>query len=140
MDAQLSEHLESLGLPDDARAWVMDLWRVIQCLDDAQDGHKNEGAADAAFAVFVRMPMNAFWQANAAALMSALVLSIIKWRAANEAEASGQADERSFMWRAGFYDVLALVTHICGGPAVEALRLYGETFADYRKEFPCPIR
>jgi hypothetical protein len=95
---------------------------------------------DVAFALFVRMPMNGFWQANQGALLPILALACIKWRASNEAEATGRADARSFMWRAGFYDVLAMVCHICGKDAVQALAAYGETFAGYCEEFQCRIQ
>lgn len=135
MDAALSEHLANLDLPADAREWLMDLWRAIQVIDDAKDGTANPEAADIAFGLFVRMPMNAFWQANQGSLLPVLALAVIKWRAANQAEAAGHADARSYMWRAGFYDVAAMVAHLCGCDPVRALGLYGETFAEYCGEF-----
>jgi hypothetical protein len=62
--------------------------------------------------------------------------------AADTAERAGVADEVSFVWRAGYYDLVMLVTQLALG-AAEAMRLapcvmklYGEKFADYRKEFP----
>ena len=135
MEAHLSAHLDNLNLPAEAREWVLDLWRAIQVIDDAYDGERNSDAEDAAFALFVRMPMNPFWVANQVSLVPVLALAVIKWRAANSAESSGNADARSFMWRAAFYDVLAMVCHLCGRDPVTALGLYGEDFAEYRDEF-----
>ena len=133
----LSQQFDALGPPADASAWLLDLYRAIQVIDDAADGDKADRAEveDAAMAIFVRMPLNPFWHANMHALLPVLTLAVIKWRAANEAEADGKADERSFMWRAGYYDVVALVAHLCGRPATAALWGYGETFAAYREEF-----
>lgn len=136
MDAQLSEHFHAIGLPAEAQEWLVDLWRVVQVIDDAQDGDANSGAADAAMAIFYRMPANAFYRANQVMLMGALAVMVAKWRAANEAEERGVADARSYMWRAGYYDVVALAAHLCGCDPVDGLALYGETFADYQREFP----
>lgn len=136
MDAQLSEHFDDMGLPADARDWLLDLWLAVQIIDDAQDGDKNDGAEDAAFAIFVRMPTNGFWIAKQSALLPVLAVMVIKWKAANRAELAGHADARSYMWRAGYYDVVAMVAHLCGCDPVRALGLYGETFAEYQREFP----
>ncbi len=140
----LSQHLIDLRLPDAARAWLLDVWRVIQVLDDAADGDPVgvARAEDAALAVFLRMPTNAFWLANAAQLAPILALQVIKWRAANAAEAVGMADARSFMWRAGFYDLISGVCLICGqeNDAGIALALYGENFDHYREEMKCQHR
>jgi hypothetical protein len=61
---------------------------------------------------------------------------------AMEAEASGKADERSFVWRAAYYDVVLLAVLLCHGQAAAldmapvVMMMYGEPFADYREEFP----
>lgn len=140
--AILSENFDQLGLPADAKGWLLDVWAVIQALDDLADGTEGDpvSAVDAAFAIFVRMPLNAFWIERGPALIPVLSLQIAKWRAASLAEAQGRADERSYMWRAGYYDLVAAVCQHCGLPeaATAALYLYGETFAGYREEFPCP--
>jgi hypothetical protein len=137
----LLQGLEALGLPTDAINWLMDVYRVIQVLDDAADGDKvnRNHIEDAAMAIFVRLPINSFFQEKAAGLIPTLALCVIKWSHANDAEEGGWADERSFMWRAGFYDLVATVCILCGQPASArlALDLYGESFADYRREFPC---
>ncbi len=131
-----------LDLPPAAADWLLDLWQVIQAFDDIHDGDPVGDAMPALWAALVSMPGNPFYVANAAALQSGVATAILKWHAANEAEAAGQADERSFVWRAAYYDVMLLVVLLCHGQA-EALRLapvvmlmYGEPFAAYREEFP----
>lgn len=131
-----------LDLPPAAADWLLDLWQVIQTFDDIHDGDPVGDAMPALWAALVSMPGNPFYVANAAALQGAVATAILKWHAANEAEDAGQADERSFVWRAAYYDVMLLVVLLCHGQA-EALRLapvvmlmYGEPFAAYREEFP----
>jgi hypothetical protein len=139
----LEEHfVNALELPDAAVDWLLDLWRVIQVFDDIHDGDPVADVMPALWAALVSMPGNVFYQANAAALQAAVATAILKWHAANEAEDGGVADERSFVWRAAYYDVVLLVVLLCHGQA-EALRLapavmlmYGEPFAAYREEFP----
>ena len=139
MDAQhLATHFDHLGLPPEAKEYLLDLWAVIQLLDDAADGDKNPDAANVAWAVFARMPLNRFYQQSMATLQPLLVMQLIKWEAASAAETEGRADEKSFMWRAGYYEIVAMACHLCGFNPHAALGLYGDTFADYRGEFPCP--
>jgi hypothetical protein len=139
---ELTAHFQNLGLPQDAAAWLLDLWNLIQVLDDAADGDRAdpEAVRRATWAIFQNMPLNPFFQARAAILQPVLVLQLLKWEAANAAEAAGQADARSFVWRAGFYDVVLMVCHLCGVPDAgrACLEMYGETFADYLEEFTCP--
>ena len=139
----LEDHfINALDLPQPAADWLLDLWRVIQVFDDIHDGDEVADVMPALWAGLVTMPGNPFYQANAAALQAAVATAILKWHAANEAEDAGQADERSYVWRAAYYDVVLLVTLLCHGQA-DALRLapvvmmmYGEPFAAYQEEFP----
>ncbi len=66
---------------------------------------------------------------------------VLKWQASDQAERDGKADARSFVWRAGYYDVVLMVVTLCH-PAKQAkelsryvMELYGEKFEDYLKEF-----
>lgn len=138
---ELSTHFAALGLPDAAKAWLLDLWCVIQVLDDAADGDKSEDAGRAAMAIFWDMPLNPFYQAHFAALQPALMLQVLKWRGANTLEAAGAADERTYVARAGYYDIVLLVGHLCGLKDFEAecLLLYGETFTDYMEGQTCQV-
>ena len=139
----LEEHFtNTLDLPPAAVDWLLDLWQVIQVFDDAHDGDPVGDVMPALWASLVSMPSNPFYVANAAVLQGAVANAILKWHAANEAEDAGEADERSFVWRAAYYDVVLLVVLLCYGQT-EALRLapvvmlmYGEPFAAYREEFP----
>lgn len=134
MDAanHLNTHFDTLGLPPDAKSWLLGLWTVIQVLDDAADGDKTNDAGGAAMAIFWDMPLNSFYRAHSSALQPLLMVQVLKWQAANDVEAAGKADERSYMWRAGFYDVVLMVCALCGADrSATALLLYGETFAEY---------
>jgi hypothetical protein len=57
-------------------------------------------------------------------------------------ERAGQADARSYVWRAGYYDLILIVVQLCHGVDVATklapivMQMYGETLADYLKEFP----
>ena len=136
--AYLKSHFDTLGLPPEAQEYLLDLWQVIQLLDDAADGDAITNANGVAWAIFARMPMNQFYRNTMATLQPLLVMQLVKWEAANKAEAAGLADEKSFMWRAGYYEIVSMACHLCGLDAHAALGLYGETFAQYREEFPCP--
>ena len=139
----LEEHfVNALDLPRPAADWLLDLWHVIQVFDDVHDGDPAGDVMPALWGALISMPGNPFYVANAAALQAAVATAILKWHAANEAEDAGEADERSFVWRAAYYDVVLLAVLLCHGQA-EALRLaptimlmYGEPFAAYREEFP----
>lgn len=131
----------ALKLPDDAVAWLLDMWNLIQVLDDFADGD-DVARADldqAIYASIVGLPQNPFFQRNSPHLLPALTQMVLKWMASDVAEREGKADERSYMWRAGYYDVVLMVATLVHGPSSEialvALRMYGETAADYMKEF-----
>lgn len=142
MESAIRDHLSQMGFPADAVDWICDLWRVIQAFDDLADGEKPSLAEvyAAGYAALVKMPGNPFFVARGNLLLPLLAVQFLKWQAANEVEAAGIADERSFVWRAGFYDVVLAIAIMCFGPEKAAtlpiLQMYGETFADYRKEFP----
>jgi hypothetical protein len=134
-EADLSTHLDTLGLPPVAKSWLLDLWNLSQVLDDAFDGDKSapDDVTRATRGIFLDMPLNEFYRQFTAVLQPVLFLQVLKWQAANDVEAKGLANEKSYVWRAGFYDVVLLVCHLCGindvGHAV--MELYGETFAEY---------
>jgi hypothetical protein len=140
-------HFENLDLPPEAASWLMDVWRMIQMLDDVADGDAiPRSDLDAAiWASLVTMPANPFYIANFQALQAGLALQILKWQAAEDAERTGQADPRSFIWRAGFYDLVLLVVLLTKGHAgamkhaKTVMHLYGEQLDAYLKEFSsCP--
>ena len=137
----LQVHFTTLGLPPEAQAWLLDLWNLTQVLDDAMDGDKADPAAvsRATWAIFQNMPLNDFYRHNVAILQPVLVLQLLKWEAANTVEALGLANEKSYVWRAGFYEVVLMCCHLCGinGAGHACMEMYGETFAEYMEGFPC---
>lgn len=133
-----------LELPADAAVWLLDVWHMIQVFDDVADGDPVSRPAldQAIWKCFVGMPSNPFYVAHADQLHPALATAILKWQAADAAETRGEADERSFVWRAAYYDIVLLVVLLIHGYpramelAAHVMALYGEDFAEYRKEFP----
>ncbi len=119
-----------------------DVWAAIQLFDDVADGDKitDDELNRVVWAVFVKFPQNPFYRANVDTLTPVMALQIIKWRAANAVENAGKSDERSYMWRAGYYDLVLTVCMLCFGEKIEtgkicdALMLYGETYEEYEKE------
>ena len=139
----LQTHFQAMGLPQDAQRFLLVVYEAWQVFDDFADGDavKREDLNATLWNVFVGLPSNPFYQSHMPSLIPALGTGILKWLAADTAERAGEADEVSFVWRAGFYDLVVLVAQLALG-AAEAMRLapsimklYGEKFADYRKEF-----
>jgi hypothetical protein len=128
---------DSLDLSPSANSLALDVWALIQVFDDIEDGHapKKDEAERALYASLVGLPANAFYRQHGAAIGPALLLMIEKWKAANIVEKGRAHDAKSYMWRAGFYDVLALICLCDGKRPQPALALYGESYEDYMKEF-----
>jgi len=137
----LARHLIGLGLSQDAVEWLLSLWRLIHVFDDFADGETvSRETLDAAINdALWRMPANAFFQEHQSWLIPSMMQATLKWMASDIAERDGKADARSFMWRAGFYDLICTCVSLELGPSSEqayrALSLYGESFYDYLKEF-----
>lgn len=143
----LLTHFDALGLPPDAVRWLLDVWNAIQVLDDVADGDAIDRASldRAIYDLLVGLPANPWAMRNAHTLLPALSLMVLKWKASDVAERAGRADARSFVWRAGYYDVVLAAVLAAHGPQVAlsvadtVMSLYGETLDDYLKEFPpCP--
>lgn len=140
----LRQNLEqALKLPPVAVDWVLMLWGAIQVFDDVADGdpiHRQELDA-AIWNTLVSMPQNPFFCQNASVLLPVVGTMILKWQASDQCERVGSVDPCSFVWRAGFYDVVLMVVQLCHGPKVAidmsslVMGLYGEKYEDYLKEF-----
>lgn len=139
MIEQLRQHFQTLGLPYDAAEYLLDLWNMIQVWDDAADGDKADPqqVTDAVWASLVKIPLNPFYAKNAGALVAIVGLQVLKWKVCNEREAVGLADAKTYMWRAGYYDVVLAVCQMCGLCDKLALvpDLYGETLGEYLREY-----
>lgn len=140
----LKENLQKvLALPAPAIEWLLMLWGAIQVFDDVADGDpvERDDLNAAIWNTLVGMNQNPFWIANAHNLSPVVATMILKWQASDHAERTGRADARSYVWRAGFYDVVMMVVALCHGTkyatdtAHLVMALYGETLEDYMKEF-----
>lgn len=138
-ESALRKNLTAMGYHADAVDWLMMVWDLIQVFDDAADGDTppRDQVSRAVWAAFVGMPTNAFYTAKAPVLTPILATQILKWEASDRLERAGAGDAMTFAWRAGFYDLVLWVGHLCGlsGHGEAILALYGESFEDYRKEF-----
>lgn len=143
-DWLIHNYRNGLRLPEPAIEWLMDLWRTIQMFDDIADGDTpvREELDRALIAALVTMPTNSFFVEHAEMLRPALATALLKWKASDDAELRGEADEKSFVWRASYYDIVLLVVALVHGfeyamqRAADVMSLYGEKFTDYREEFP----
>ena len=136
--------VEILRLPDDAKNWLLGLWDATQFLDDVADRDEisQHQFDNALHLLLIDMPANGFFAKHTTQLLTALATYVAKWQASDFLERLNRADQRTFMWRAGFYDVVLTVTILCHGLqsasklAPDILSLYGETYESYKKEFP----
>ena len=143
-ESNLKSHFDTIGLPPVVQSWLLDLWSVTQVLDDAMDGDKASASdvSRATWAVFQTMPMNEFFREYAAVLQPILWMQLLKWEAANTVEGLGLANEKSYVWRAGFYDVVLMCCHLCGikNAGHGVMEMYGETFAEYMADQQPKVR
>ena len=140
----LRENLEkSLDLPAPAVDWLLMLYGAIQVFDDVADGDivKRQDLNATIWNTLVGMNRNIFWLENAQTLTPIVANMILKWQASDQAERAGRADARSFVWRAGFYDVVLMTVALCHGSnhatevASDVMAIYGEKLEDYLMEF-----
>lgn len=142
MNENLSIHLLK-HLDPAAAAWCSMLYDALQVFDDVHDGDEVEKSDlhSVIWSTLVAMPQNPFFCANSQALCPAVATLIMKWHASNASEDNGRADAKSFVWRAGYFDVVLLCATICKGPdyakehAESILRIYGEALEGYMGEF-----
>ena len=138
-----SHFTDKLQLIPDAAEWLCDFWVVTQLFDDVADGDKVErkDLDRVIWASLVGMNRNRFWTSNSLHLLPIIEVLILKWQASDKAERNNRANEQSYMWRAGFYDLVLMVYYLCHGEPMAReqsetiLSLYGEKYKDYNKEF-----
>ena len=130
-------------LPQPAIDWLVMLFEATQLFDDVADHDpiKRDDLNAVLWATLVAMPANSFYRANQTELGALVSNYILKWQASDAAERNKTHNEVSFVWRAGFYDVVLGVVRLCHGPAIAhelalpVMKLYGEKYEDYLKEF-----
>lgn len=140
----LRENLKQVfNLPSEAIEWLMMVWNIIQVFDDVADGDPidrsdlNKAIWDSLVGIY----QNPFFVAHAHILTPVLATMVLKWHASDIAERNGKHDARSFVWRAGYYDLVLISVQLVHGPDVAAssahlvMELYGERFENYMKEF-----
>lgn len=131
---------------NDAVSFLIILWNIIQFFDDVYDNDIEfnvikDRVLVQLFDVLVALNDNQFFVQHRSVLLPSISIMIFKWHAANESEESLNHNEQSYMWRAGYYDIVLLVNLLCNGAthtkecSKKILSIYGETFVNYIKEF-----
>ena len=140
----LRKNLEkALHLPPAAVDWLLSLYDAFQFFDDVADKDEitRESFDKVLWDVFVAMPQNPFFIKEAHQLIPLVGAQILKWQASDKAERGKNADAKSFVWRAGYYDIVLFSVALIHGPQAanavseNVMSLYGETLEDYLKEF-----
>lgn len=136
-------HLTDLQLPQPAIDWLVMLYDSTQTLDDYADGNtvSREVLDKLIWNVLFAMPANAFFAANSQTLLPLVANSILKWQASDLAERAKAPSEMSFVWRAGFFDIVLVAVAIVRGNeyavtnSAKIMSMYGEKYAAYLGEF-----
>lgn len=131
------------SLSDEAVTWLLDMFQVIQLFDDVADNDdiSRKDLNDVIWKSLVAMPNNPFYLRNLQILSPIIATAILKWQASDSVERNGFADEKSYMWRAGYYDLVLISMQIEHGADVatqnaeKVMELYGETYKAYKEEF-----
>lgn len=135
--------IQVFGLPSSAVEWLLMIYQAIQVFDDVADGDevKRQELDKTIWNMLVAMHQNKFWRLNQDALSPLLSTMVLKWQASDVVEREGKVDAKSFVWRAGYYDLVLASVQICHGPEIAikmapyVMGLYGEKFEDYMREF-----
>lgn len=143
MQDQLKIHFSNLELPESASQWLLDVWEVLQGLDDWYDNDEvvKEQKQRVIYKTLVLLPTNQFYQDFQHVLAPIMSNLVLKWCASNEMEEAGEANEVSYVWRAAYYDLILTVTTLVHGfettttVASYIAKMYGETYQDYLEEF-----
>jgi len=143
MKEELIKHFNNLELPSVVQNWLLNLWDVIQGLDDWYDNDKvtDDIKQEVIYKTLVSLPANPFFLDNAENLLPVLNLLVGQWVAANKMEKEGNPTEVSFVWRATYYSVVLTCVQLIHGfngtskVADYVAKMYGESYEDYLKEF-----
>jgi len=130
-------------LPTPAVEWLLMVFDAIQVFDDVADGDtvERKDLNATIWNTLVGMHQNSFFIANSHHLIPLLATGVLKWQASDTAERNKQADAKSFMWRAGYYDLVLMAVSLVHGAGFatvnghHVMALYDEKFEDYIKEF-----
>jgi hypothetical protein len=133
---------ETLSLSEEASDWLIALWEVIQLFDDVADKDPidRDELDMVIWNALIGLPSNGFYQRNAHILIPLMGVAVFKWKASDTVEREGNACATSFVWRAGYYDLVLAAVQIEHGVQAAmdighaVLKLYGESLEDYMKE------
>jgi hypothetical protein len=141
----LDKALLTLELPKDAHKWLIDFFETLQGLDDWYDNDyiPHYEKLKVIHNCLVVLSSNPFFLANHTRLHPLINNLILKWSGANVIEQAMEEEElpKAYMWRAGFYDLVLEVVSIVHGFEIascmssQVLKMYGESFDSYKKEF-----
>jgi len=143
MKTDLQTHFDNLGLTPQASQWLLDVWDAIQLFDDVadKDDIERKDLDRVIYSAFVGFNQNQFFSENYHSLNGLLNVALVKWQASDTAERTGKANEKSFVWRASYYDLVVYCTILCQGyefahkNSQYLMDMYGEDYKDYIKEF-----
>ena len=143
MNEHLRVHFINLELPEVASQWLLDVWDVLQGLDDWYDNDEvsHDEKQRVIYKVLVVLPTSQFYQEFQHILAPIMSNLVLKWCASNHMEESGEANEVSYVWRAAYYDlILTVVTLVHGFEDATKVssyiaKMYGETYQSYLEEF-----
>lgn len=119
------------------------LYKIGQFWDDLIDRDKELTDGDihsAMWAVLFDLNENPFFRKLMPELLPVIKNATIQWFAANKLEEKKEHIEKSYMLRAGFYNIVAHVVMLCNGAKYdfsEVYKLYGEKLEDLKKEIEC---
>ena len=139
----LRQSCRNLSLPTDASNLLVMIYDAFQVFDDYADGDEVERKELDALIwnTLIAIPQNPFYIRNSNAFWPVLATAILKWQGSDTAERKGKANAKSFVWRAGFYDIVLMVCALHHGSEWTAnnaqivMEMYGETLEDYMEEF-----
>ena len=132
---RLSKMLFTKGITGAANDFLSMVWSLSQFYDDVFDGDPVKDFDQNLRYTLLGLPLNTFYQEHCQALAPLIHVSIEKWQLANALEKAHVANAQSFMWRACYWDIVAVVASIIGiSDIADLLSLYDESFEEYLKE------
>ncbi|MCP4262914.1 MAG: hypothetical protein GY774_36200 [Planctomycetes bacterium] len=139
----LEDNYKAMGFPESAIEWLIMIWRIAQFFDDVADGDPVERLDLNAvlWDCLIGMNQNTFYQNHIPTLCPLVANAILKWQGSDNMERKGGSNAVSFVWRAGYYDLVLMVYFLVHGhkkaseDADLIASLYGESYDEYLKEF-----
>ena len=138
-----TDELLSLGLTENAAAWLHQLYHATHIFDDVYDNDAIS-AQDKDIVIWnalVGMPGNQFYIQYQQFLIPLLASALLRWQSANAAEKAKRHNAMTFAWRDGFYDIVLMCVYLEQGYyraialSEKILAMNTELFSDYMEEF-----